>query len=165
MQPGEITDLPYLFHSNPTQFTPWVHPGSTTTNNPLYEPNMIVPQVQQPSLSNNSTSDEADDQLINERKRRRMLSNRESARRSRMRKQRHLDVLWSQVVWLRDENHRLMEKMNQVSESHDRVVQEHAQLKEVNLELRRVISDMKLNSPFFGLAELEDDDDIYNDLE
>ena len=76
-----------------------------------------------------------------------MISNRESARRSRMRKQKHLDELWSQVVWLRNENHQLMDKLNHVSESHDQVMQENAQLKEQALELRQMIRDMQIHSP------------------
>lgn len=131
---------------------------------PLYNhyqfPSHLLPQEvnnnnnnhpQQPSsFSSNSTSDEADEQqlsLINERKQRRMISNRESARRSRMRKQKHLDELWSQVVWLRNENHQLVDKLNHVSESHDRVVQENAQLKEEASELRQMLSDLQLHSP------------------
>ncbi|CAD5324574.1 unnamed protein product [Arabidopsis thaliana] len=103
--------------------------------------------------SNNSTSDEAEEQqtnnnIINERKQRRMISNRESARRSRMRKQRHLDELWSQVMWLRIENHQLLDKLNNLSESHDKVLQENAQLKEEKFELKQVISDMQIQSPF-----------------
>ncbi|KAI3760873.1 hypothetical protein L1987_51274 [Smallanthus sonchifolius] len=89
-----------------------------------------------------STSDDADEQLtlINERKRRRMISNRESARRSRMRKQKHLDELWSLVVWLRNENHQLMEKVNSFSETHDRVVRENTQLKEEVSGLREMVT-------------------------
>ncbi|KAG2261233.1 hypothetical protein Bca4012_014005 [Brassica carinata] len=103
--------------------------------------------------SNNSTSDEAEEQqtdknIINERKQRRMISNRESARRSRMRKQRHLDELWSQVMWLRIENHQLLDKLNNLSESHEKVLQENAQLKEETSELKHVISDMQIQSPF-----------------
>ncbi|GFP97938.1 basic leucine zipper 43 [Phtheirospermum japonicum] len=113
------------------------------------------------SLSSNSTSDEADEQqlsIINERKQRRMISNRESARRSRMRKQKHLDELWSQVVWLRNENHQLVDKLNHVSESHDRAVQENAQLKEEAFELRRMLSDMQISSPYHDrLRELVDE--------
>ncbi|MED6136695.1 hypothetical protein PIB30_058130 [Stylosanthes scabra] len=100
--------------------------------------------------SSNSTSDEAEEQqlsLINERKHRRMISNRESARRSRMRKQRHLDELWSQVVWLRNENHQLMEKLNHVSDCHEQALQENVQLKEEASELRQMLSDMKIHSP------------------
>ncbi|XP_062104728.1 basic leucine zipper 43-like [Humulus lupulus] len=109
--------------------------------------------------NNSSTSDEADEQqlsLINERKQRRMISNRESARRSRMRKQKHLDELWSQVVWLRNENHQLIDKLNHVSESHDKVVQENVQLKEETTELRQMLSDLQISSPFPGLRDLDD---------
>ncbi|CAK8540834.1 unnamed protein product [Lathyrus sativus] len=110
-------------------------------------------------ISNNSTSDEADEQtkgLINERKHRRMISNRESARRSRMRKQKHLDELWSQVVWLRNENHKLVDKLNSFSESHDRVVQENVQLKEQASELRQMVCDMQLHGSCLPLSPLED---------
>ncbi|XP_058739325.1 basic leucine zipper 43-like [Vicia villosa] len=110
-------------------------------------------------ISNNSTSDEADEQnkgLINERKHRRMISNRESARRSRMRKQKHLDELWSQVVWLRNENHQLLDKLKSFSESHDRVVQENVQLKEQASELRQMVCDMQLHGSCLPLSPLED---------
>lgn len=110
------------------------------------------PQSSSCISSNSTTSDEADDQhqqlmINNERKHRRMISNRESARRSRMRKQKHLDELWSQVVWLRNENHQLVDKLNHVSESHDQVLQENVQLKEEASELRQMIRDMQIHSP------------------
>lgn len=73
-----------------------------------------------------------------------------------MRKQKHLDELWSQVVWLRNENHHLIDKLNHVSESHEKVVQENAQLKEEASELRQMLSDIQLNSPFPSLRDLED---------
>ena len=92
------------------------------------------------SLSTNSTSNEAEDQqlsLINERKQRRMISNRESARRSRMRKQKHLDELWSQALWLRNQNHHLICKLNQANECHDRALHDNAQLKKCFIILER----------------------------
>lgn len=131
-------------------------------SNPLYNfqgPSQVQDFNRQPCLSSNSTSDEADEQqqsLINERKQRRMISNRESARRSRMRKQKHLDELWSQVVWLRNENHQLIDKLNQVSDCHDKVVQENARLKEQTSELRRMLTDLQVNSPYPNFKELED---------
>ncbi|KAK7275078.1 hypothetical protein RIF29_16185 [Crotalaria pallida] len=101
--------------------------------------------------SNSTTSDEADElqlSIIDERKQRRMISNRESARRSRMRKQKHLDELWSQVVRLRTENHNLIDKLNHMSESHDKVVQENARLKEESSDLRQMIADMQIGNSF-----------------
>ncbi|CAK9157366.1 unnamed protein product [Ilex paraguariensis] len=119
---------------------------------PFYE---FSPQ----SISNNSTSDEAEEQqlrVIDERKQRRMISNRESARRSRMRKQRHLNELWSHVVHLTTENHNLIDKLNHASENHDRVLRENARLKEEASELRQMLSDLQIGSPLSALCDLEE---------
>ncbi|KAL0372547.1 UNVERIFIED_CONTAM: Basic leucine zipper 43 [Sesamum calycinum] len=77
-----------------------------------------------------------------------MISNRESARRSRMRKQRHLDELWSQVLRLRTENHNLIDRLNHVSDSHEKVVQENVRLKEEASDLRRMLTDLQVNSSY-----------------
>lgn len=172
MQPSEVSELHYLFPSNPTQFP--AHFGLTGINapaysfnglsNPLYQLQIPPPvqafNAQATCFSSNSTSDEADEQqlsIINERKQRRMISNRESARRSRMRKQKHLDELWSQVIWLRNENHQLIDKLNHVSENHDKVLQENVQLKEEASELRHMLTHMQINSPYPSLRDLDDD--------
>ncbi|GFQ07959.1 basic leucine zipper 43 [Phtheirospermum japonicum] len=78
-----------------------------------------------------------------------MISNRESARRSRMRKQRQLDELWAQVARLRNENHNLIEKVNGLSESHERAVRENQCLKEEASDLREMIRDLQMNSCSF----------------
>ncbi|KAI8534285.1 hypothetical protein RHMOL_Rhmol10G0078500 [Rhododendron molle] len=171
MHPNDAAELHFLVPSNPNPYLPNINMMQNNTaafqfsrsSNPLYHL-QTTPQVQEfnpqsTCLSNNSTSDEADEQnlsLINERKQRRMISNRESARRSRMRKQKHLDELWSQVVWLRNENHQLIDKLNHFSETHDKIVQENAQLKEETTGLRQMITDMQLNSPYPNLRDLED---------
>lgn len=133
-------------------------------NDPPYDPQFsfiaaheFTPKYS--SQSNNSTSDEAEEQqvrIIDERKQRRMISNRESARRSRMRKQRHLDELWSQVMRLRNEKHSLINKLNHMSENYDRAQQENARLKEETSDLRQMLTDLKVESPFtVALRELE----------
>jgi len=60
----------------------------------------------------NSGSEEDLQQLMDQRKRKRMISNRESARRSRMRKQKHLDDLSHQVSQLRSENNQIITRIN-----------------------------------------------------
>ncbi|XVE72247.1 hypothetical protein DITRI_Ditri11bG0024300 [Diplodiscus trichospermus] len=171
MQPSEVSGLQFLAPYNLSPYS--AHFSMNQSNTHAFELNRFSnplnnfyapPQFHEISpysscISSNSTSDEADEQqqsLINERKQRRMISNRESARRSRMRKQKHLDELWSQVVWLRNENHQLIDKLNHVSESHDKVLQENAQLKEEASELRQMLSDMQLSSPFSTLRDLDD---------
>ncbi|PON77385.1 Basic-leucine zipper transcription factor [Trema orientale] len=64
------------------------------------------------SLIQNSGSEEDLQALMDQRKRKRMLSNRESARRSRMRKQKHLDDLTGQVAQLTKDNHQIVTSVN-----------------------------------------------------
>ncbi|KDP31428.1 hypothetical protein JCGZ_11804 [Jatropha curcas] len=166
MIPGEITGIHYFSPENPIPFSGFLHQNNIPSfhfNTLLtnFHQNSPFPQpvqdftTQTSSLSNNSTSDEAEEtqlSIIDERKQRRMISNRESARRSRMRKQKHLDELWSQVVRLRTENHNLMDKLNHVSECHDRVLQENARLKEEASDLRQMLTEMQIGSPFTATA-------------
>lgn len=100
-------------------------------------------------ISNNSSASDEDHHqriiILDERKQRRMLSNRESARRSRMRKQRHLDELWSQVIRLRNENNCLIDKLNRVSATQDSVMKENSKLKEEASDLRQLVCELKSN--------------------
>lgn len=169
MAPGELAGLHYLAPENPILIPanlgmmqntiPAFHFNRFLNSLPNF--NILPPAheftAQSPSISNNSTSDEAEEHQVNiidERKQRRMISNRESARRSRMRKQKHLDELWSQVIRLRNENHSLIDKLNHVSECHDLVLQENAKLKEEASDLRQMLTDLKIGSPY--LKELEE---------
>ncbi|KAK9051157.1 hypothetical protein SSX86_027783 [Deinandra increscens subsp. villosa] len=161
-----------------TNFTSFPHDMSSPslqfmTNLPYYQQlsnsNPQIPMVdcyqQSSSLSynNSSTSDEADENqmsIINERKQRRMISNRESARRSRMRKQKQLDELCSQVMRLRNENHGLMDKLNRFSETHEQVIQENDRLKKETMELRQLLSEAQLAGTYNSLRDLDDDDEV-----
>ncbi|XP_076920136.1 basic leucine zipper 43-like [Bidens hawaiensis] len=145
-------------HNSPIMPFSVIDPSNSFYNlhtNPQYQEF----NMQTPCFRSNSTSDEADEQqlsIINERKQRRMISNRESARRSRMRKQKRLDELWSQVVWLRNENHQLFDKLNKFSGIHDEVVQENAKLKEEASELRKMVTDWQINGTYPSLRDLDD---------
>ncbi|XP_057772334.1 basic leucine zipper 43-like [Salvia miltiorrhiza] len=158
----------YFASSNPSNFP--TNFSLTRTNSPALELSRLLAdfpnnhQLQEftpysSCISNNSTSDEAEEHQLSihdERKQRRMISNRESARRSRMRKQRHLDELWSQVLRLRSDNHNLIEKMNEMSESHDRVVQENARLKEEAANLQRKLMDVQVSNSYSIFSDLDE---------
>lgn len=62
--------------------------------------------------SNSNSSGSTQHQLMDERKRKRMESNRESARRSRMRKQKHLDDLVGQIAELKKDNNQILTSIN-----------------------------------------------------
>ncbi|XP_068643061.1 basic leucine zipper 43-like [Aristolochia californica] len=173
MQPAEVAGIHCLGPMNQNS-----HPGhfsSIQSNLPAFRfsrflgaypshhfqipPNIHEFTPQTPSLSSNSTSDDAEEQqisVIDERKQRRMISNRESARRSRMRKQKHLDELCSQVVRLRTENRQLIDRLNDISECQERVVRENVKLREEASQLRETLKDLQLDNPYSVLRDLEE---------
>ncbi|KAM0948466.1 putative transcription factor bZIP family [Dioscorea sansibarensis] len=70
-----------------------------------------------------------------QRKRKRMISNRESARRSRMRKQQHIDDLINQVAKLKNENSQIVAQVNLITEQYLSNDSENAVLRTQVMEL------------------------------
>ncbi|KAL3326327.1 hypothetical protein AABB24_037151 [Solanum stoloniferum] len=83
----------------------------------------------------NSGSEEDLQQLMDERKRKRMISNRESARRSRMRKQKHLDDLMSQMSNLMKENNEILTSMSVTTQNYLNIEAENSILRAQVFEL------------------------------
>jgi hypothetical protein len=78
-----------------------------------------------------SFSSEGDNKLgvINQRKQKRMLSNRESARRSRQRKQNHLEGLAAQVDQIKKENTQIVTSLNITTQHYLNVESENSVLR------------------------------------
>lgn len=89
---------------------------------------------------------------MNEKKLKRVISNRESARRSRMRKKKLIEELQSQVKQIQAINHQLSEKVIRLLENNHQILQENSQLKEKISSLQIVISD--LLTPLRGLEDI-----------
>ncbi|CAI7793111.1 unnamed protein product [Closterium sp. NIES-53] len=84
----------------------------------------------------NPASDE-DPGVVDEKRQKRMLSNRESARRSRLRKQHHLDEMKQQVAQLRAENTDMVTKYNLASRHYAQITDENRVLRSHAMELSR----------------------------
>lgn len=88
-----------------------------------------------PKPTKSSSSSEDPGQVMDQRRQRRMLSNRESARRSRMRKQKHLDDLIGQVATLQNDNGEILSKVNVATEHYVRVEADNTILRTQLMEL------------------------------
>ncbi|XVE69830.1 hypothetical protein DITRI_Ditri10aG0023100 [Diplodiscus trichospermus] len=104
------------------------------------------------TLLHNSGSEEDLHQLMDQRKRKRMESNRESARRSRMRKQKHLDDLVAQVAELRKDNNQILTSINFTTQHYLNIEAENSVLRAQMMELTQRLDSLNeilnyLNSP------------------
>lgn len=100
------------------------------------------------------------DHVMDQRKRKRMLSNRESARRSRQRKQKHLDDLMTQVCQLAKENNQIRTSMNMTSQVYLNIEAENsilrAQMAELNQRLESLNDIVNYVNSTTGLFEIGD---------
>ncbi|GER33393.1 basic-leucine zipper transcription factor family protein [Striga asiatica] len=97
-------------------------------------------------IINNTSSSDNDDEgryakITDEKKRKRMISNRESARRSRMKKEQHIKELNEQVAYFRAKIDEIVRKINEIGpkyaaiESENRVLRVQAEELGQRLEL------------------------------
>lgn len=100
----------------------------------------------------NSGSEEDLQQLMDQRKRKRMISNRESARRSRMRKQKHLDDLMSQLSHLRKENNQILTSMGVTTQNYLNIEAENSSLRAQLSELSHRLESLKEIISFLNVA-------------
>ncbi|KAI6675367.1 hypothetical protein NL676_003273 [Syzygium grande] len=119
-----------------------------------------------PSLRDNSAAfDEAGEDFMNhrhhfdhvsnvvrEKKLRRMISNRASARRSRLRKKKQIEELQTQAEQLRGANSKLADKIISLLESNSQIIQENGRLKEKVSSLQAVATE--LLTPFRNAEEV-----------
>ncbi|RAL47349.1 hypothetical protein DM860_013314 [Cuscuta australis] len=96
---------------------------------------------------------------MDERKRRRMESNRESAKRSRMRKQKHLDDLTAQVGHLRSENAHILKNIDLVTRHYLGVESENSVLKAQAMELNQRLESLNEMISFGSIFDFDFDFD------
>ncbi|XP_039053293.1 bZIP transcription factor 44-like [Hibiscus syriacus] len=104
------------------------------------------------TLLQNSGSEEDLHQLMDQRKRKRMESNRESARRSRMRKQKRLDDLMAQLILLRKDNYQILTGINFITQQYLNMEAENSVLRAQIIELSQRLDSLNgilnhLNNP------------------
>ncbi|EEF28805.1 basic leucine zipper 4 [Ricinus communis] len=138
-------DCSQFFENNlDSQYSSTKAAGSTSGSEEPNEPNRSDPT---PANSNSSSDQEPNQRtvasVIDERKRRRMISNRESARRSRMRKQKHLENLRNQVNRLRVENREMTNRLRFVLYHWQSVRRENDQLRSEHSMLRQKLSNIR----------------------
>ncbi|XVE54637.1 hypothetical protein DITRI_Ditri03aG0098100 [Diplodiscus trichospermus] len=143
MQSCEVAGNRGIPHGNSSR-----HPDSSTNISHRLFPNSQVHfpfHLFSPNASSLSTEDGAREyqpSIADDKRLRRMISNRESARRSRMRKKQQIEELQSQVDQLQTINRELSQKLINLLENNHEILQENAQLKERVSTLQMVLADV-----------------------
>lgn len=105
-------------------------------------------------------------QLMDQRKRKRMISNRESARRSRMKKQKHLNELMAQVEQLKEQNNQIVTNITMVTQVYLNVEAENsvlrAQMAELSHRLQSLNEIINCINSTIDESEVIGDDDFLN---
>lgn len=110
-------------------------------------------------LIQSSGSEEDLQLLMDQRKRKRKQSNRESAKRSRMRKQKHLDDLISEVDRLRKENSEILTRVNITTQHYLKIESDNcilrAQMGELSQRLQSLNDILDLFNTATGVYEMD----------
>eukprot|EP00245_Coleochaete_scutata_P004356 TRINITY_DN167_c0_g1_i1.p1 TRINITY_DN167_c0_g1~~TRINITY_DN167_c0_g1_i1.p1 ORF type:complete len:552 (+),score=127.53 TRINITY_DN167_c0_g1_i1:175-1830(+) len=124
-------------------------PQVALPNVPVMVPGLIAPQEEDWGLdaADGTDGDEPEDGAVSEKKMKRMLSNRASAKRSRQRRQERLDVLEMQSAKLRVENAQLVRKQNESDNQLKKFAEENARLRAEVEELWALLESHKLTPP------------------
>ncbi|KAK8601297.1 hypothetical protein V6N13_058985 [Hibiscus sabdariffa] len=115
-----------------------------------------------------SGSEEELHQLMDQRKRKRMESNRESARRSRMRKQKRLDDLMAQVTQLAKDNNQILTSITFTTQHYMNIEAENSVLRAQMMELSQRLDSLNeilhfLNNGAYEITEgFETSDESFN---
>ncbi|CAO2818727.1 unnamed protein product [Amaranthus hypochondriacus] len=112
--------------------------------------------MQQPQQVSSGSDSDPRYANMDERKRKRMISNRESARRSRMKKQQHLDELIKEATQLKSQNVEISKKIDAVSQLYIGFQSENnvlkAQIMELTDRLRSLNSVLQFMQDTSGFA-------------
>ncbi|PSS31314.1 BZIP transcription factor [Actinidia chinensis var. chinensis] len=113
-------------------------------------------------LQNSSSEEDLQLVMMDQRKRKRMQSNRESARRSRMRKQKHVNDLMAEVAQLSKENNQILTRISITTQHYHNVESENSVLRAQMGELSQRLQSLNdiLNCMNTGNSVFEADQNI-----
>lgn len=120
------------------------------------------------SSSLQNSGSEGDRDMVDQRKRKRMQSNRESARRSRMRKQQHLEGLSAQLDELKKENNEMNRNIGMTTQVYLKVEAENAILRAQMAELSNRLNSLNeiigfINSTNYLVLDEAQETQMFND--
>ena len=102
--------------------------------------------------------------IMDQRKRKRMQSNRESARRSRMRKQKHLDDLMAQVSQIKKENNQIHTSTTITTQHYLNIEAENSVLRAQMDELSQRLQSLNDILNYMNMMNTTNNNEIYYDI-